>query len=83
MLAKQTLSGAPDGLRFCCGHTAFLQFVHVPLLPFALLQGMGSVFIPKQKPKAQQINIDMVLLMIAAHARGAALLFICLTFSMW
>lgn len=61
MLAKQTLSGALGGLRFRCGHTVFLQFAHVPFLPFALLQGMGNVLIPKQKPKAQQMNIDMVL----------------------
>lgn len=59
------------GLSFHCSHAAFLRFLHGPLLPFTLLQGIGRVLIPKQELEAQQLNIDVILLMIVAHARGA------------
>lgn len=81
MWTKQTVSCAPDGLRFHRRHTVFLQFVHVPFLPFALLQSVSSTLFPKQKPKDQQINIGIVLIMIATHAGMAAnLIYLCNVF---
>lgn len=57
------------GLSFHCSHAAFLWFLHG--IPFTLLQGIGRVLIPKQELETQQLNIDVVLLTIVAHARGA------------